>query len=235
MDKVLEDDPTAYEYDAVYDKMAERKANLLAAKTAKADKKVCQGDPNFNFDIKGYQPNYNMNKLNWRVYFCSTYVEFFWEDGYECARWKTRFILTWHCREQRKLRCLERDSNSHLRVSSKTAALPIELSSQLRLNEMEYALPTQHKISVGRNRCVRQSNLIRYRTNPVPLETASVLVLSTWMTDTFWWMEILRCVRNAYFMSSWVVGSPSFFINSFPLGTARSLYGWKVSKKSLSL
>ena len=40
MDKVLEDDPTAYEYDAVYDKMAERKANMLAAKTAKADKKV---------------------------------------------------------------------------------------------------------------------------------------------------------------------------------------------------
>ena len=40
MDKVLEDDPTAYEYDTVYDKMAERKANMLAAKTAKADKKV---------------------------------------------------------------------------------------------------------------------------------------------------------------------------------------------------
>jgi hypothetical protein len=30
-----------YDYDVVYDKMAERKANLLAAKTAKADKKVC--------------------------------------------------------------------------------------------------------------------------------------------------------------------------------------------------
>ena len=47
MDKVLEDDPTAYEYDAVYDKMAERKANLLAAKTAKADKKVCEGGSQF--------------------------------------------------------------------------------------------------------------------------------------------------------------------------------------------
>ena len=31
--------------------------------------------------------------------------------------WKTRFILIWHCREQRKIRCLGRDSNSHLRVS----------------------------------------------------------------------------------------------------------------------
>ena len=40
IDKVLEEDPTAYDYDAVYDKMAERKANILAAKTAKADKKV---------------------------------------------------------------------------------------------------------------------------------------------------------------------------------------------------
>mgnify|MGYP002803371735 CR=1 FL=1 len=39
IDKVLEEDPTAFDYDAVYDKMAERKANLLAAKTAKADKK----------------------------------------------------------------------------------------------------------------------------------------------------------------------------------------------------
>ena len=40
INKVLEEDPTAFDYDAVYDKMAERKANLLAAKTAKADKKV---------------------------------------------------------------------------------------------------------------------------------------------------------------------------------------------------
>jgi hypothetical protein len=40
MNKVLEEDPTAYDYDAVYDKMAERKANLLAAKATKADKKV---------------------------------------------------------------------------------------------------------------------------------------------------------------------------------------------------
>ena len=30
---------------------------------------------------------------------------------------QTRFILIWHCKEQRKMRCLERDSNSHLRVS----------------------------------------------------------------------------------------------------------------------
>ena len=39
INKVLEEDPTAFDYDAVYDKMAERKANLLAAKTAKANKK----------------------------------------------------------------------------------------------------------------------------------------------------------------------------------------------------
>ena len=31
--------------------------------------------------------------------------------------WKTRFILIWHCKRQRKIRCLERDLNSHLRVS----------------------------------------------------------------------------------------------------------------------
>ncbi|XP_028400519.1 nuclear speckle splicing regulatory protein 1-like [Dendronephthya gigantea] len=39
INKVLEDDPTAYDYDAVYDKMAERKANILAAKSAKVDRK----------------------------------------------------------------------------------------------------------------------------------------------------------------------------------------------------
>ena len=31
--------------------------------------------------------------------------------------WKARFILIWHCKRQRKIRCLERDLNSHLRVS----------------------------------------------------------------------------------------------------------------------
>ena len=31
--------------------------------------------------------------------------------------WKTRFILIWHCREQRKICRLEWDLNSHLRVS----------------------------------------------------------------------------------------------------------------------
>ena len=38
---------------------------------------------------------------------------------------KTRFTLISHWREQRKIRCLERDLNSHLRVS--------RLSSQLKL------------------------------------------------------------------------------------------------------
>ena len=33
------------------------------------------------------------------------------------SAWKTRFILIWHCKRQRKIRCLERDLNSHLRVS----------------------------------------------------------------------------------------------------------------------
>ena len=40
IDKVLEEDPTAYEYDKVYDEMAEKKASIVAAKTAVADKKV---------------------------------------------------------------------------------------------------------------------------------------------------------------------------------------------------
>ena len=31
--------------------------------------------------------------------------------------WKTGFILIWRCRKQRKIRCVEQDSNSHLRVS----------------------------------------------------------------------------------------------------------------------
>ena len=31
----------------------------------------------------------------------------------------TRFILIRHCREQRKIRCLQRDSNSHLRVKDR--------------------------------------------------------------------------------------------------------------------
>ena len=48
-------------------------------------------------------------------------------------------------------------------------------------------------------------------------------------------MEILRCVGNAYFISSCELSAVPTFIHSFPLGTARSLYGWKVSKKSLSL
>ena len=42
MAKVLEEDPTAYDYDKVYDKMAENKASLVAAKKATAEKKVCQ-------------------------------------------------------------------------------------------------------------------------------------------------------------------------------------------------
>ena len=47
--------------------------------------------------------------------------------------WKTRFILIWHCKRQRKIRCLERDLNSHLRVSRPPLYRAIELSSQLGL------------------------------------------------------------------------------------------------------
>ena len=42
MAKVLEEDPTAYDYDKVYDKMTESKASLVAAKKATAEKKVAQ-------------------------------------------------------------------------------------------------------------------------------------------------------------------------------------------------
>ena len=43
---------------------------------------------------------------------------------------------------------------------------------QTTQEEMKYTLPTQRKIHIGRNRRVRQSNLIRNSTNPFPLETA---------------------------------------------------------------
>ena len=46
---------------------------------------------------------------------------------------KNWFHIILQCREQRKIRCLERDSNLHLRVSTETTVLPIELSSQRRL------------------------------------------------------------------------------------------------------
>ncbi len=31
--------------------------------------------------------------------------------------WKTSFILFQHCKVERKIRCLKRDSNSHLQIS----------------------------------------------------------------------------------------------------------------------
>ena len=44
---------------------------------------------------------------------------------------KTRFTLTWHCREQRKIRCLERDLNSPTGIGKKSPLhLPIDPSSQ---------------------------------------------------------------------------------------------------------
>ena len=50
---------------------------------------------------------------------------------------------------------------------------------QTTQEEMEYALHTQRKIPIGRNRFACQSNLIRSGTDPFSLETDRILVLPT--------------------------------------------------------
>ena len=78
--------------------------------------------------------------------------------------------------------------------------------------------------AIGRNQCIRQSNLIRNSTNPLPLETACILVLSTRFfgrTHRFWQMGILLYVGNGSFLPELSTVPP--FINLFPLGTVRNL------------